>query len=202
MYPSSLRAGKTQSSPMRPIRLDPRTTIGKLSKSADNFDSRSIRSAPSVFPSAPAHVTPQSLTEHLRPLSITKPTLMPQSLQMQPRSSTRPRQTSIAINFCHKSSQKFDSESTGSHSSETIHAHNHHMSIPRPYLTDLLWFRYWLTCHFANYLSDTFLDFLFGDVPSHEIDSLLEFLSYFEETEVYKVFDAYYEDFRQEIIEL
>ena len=180
MITSSLRAGKTPNSPMRPTRLDSRTTIGKLSKSADNFDSRSIRSAPSAFPFSPAHVTPQSLTEHLRSLSITKSTLMPQSLQMQPRSSTRPRQTSIAINFCHKSSRKFDSESTGSHSSETFHAHNHHMSIPRPYLTDLLWFRYWLTCHFAKYLSDTFLDFLFGDVPSHEIDSLFEFISYFE----------------------
>ena len=99
---------KTPNSPIQPMQLNPKTTAANLSKSTDNLDTRSIKSAPSVFPQTPMCVTPQSLTENPRSTSV---------------NGSTPQANSPASR---KVDEELEFHSTGSHTSQGSSLSNAH----------------------------------------------------------------------------
>ena len=105
---------KTPSSPPWPAQLTSSANTGNLSRSTDNLDNRSIRSAPTQYP---AQVTPQSLTEQLIQLFIkNKLTPMPEfsqspaSSQIEYHATTTENETVPKTPFIGKKCQNKRSE--------------------------------------------------------------------------------------------
>ena len=152
----------------------------------------------------PAHVTPQSLTEHLRSMSISKSTPMPKfskspaSSQIEEFHSTTPM---ACVSPTSSKDEDMEFHSTGSQTStksSLSEAHNslrstqslnsHIMAVPRPDLSSVPTFCQWLERHFVpNYLSNVFLDFLIIQKGCQDINSLLTFITYFNARDVYGI---------------
>ena len=207
---------KTPNSPPRPARLTSSAAAGILTRSNDNIDTRSIRSAPTRFP---AQVTPQSLTEQLSHLSINRPTPMPQFSTSPASSQMEYHSTTPMAKVSPTSSKEEDIEfhSTGSQSStksslsdahnsmRSNHSQNSHiMAIPRPDLNSVPIFRKWLEHNFMpSYLTGQFLDFLIIHKRCTDMNSLLTFLTFFNASDVHDILgQTIYQEYRHDLIEL
>ena len=103
--------------------------------------------------------------------------------------------------------------STTSQGSSISHRHNsvqsshprhfYSMIILRPVISDVPSFRHWLTQNFANYLSETFLDFFLKDMDYDGLIEWLDYLPYFNAQHMQQLLGpSNYDMFRGDLIAL